>query len=213
MDETLVFEGIAEPDGLEDAGTALILGVTHEADENNHDGEWVKLHSNYGDVTHPRLMQLMGRRVRVTVEVLETAEEMLARESTKQMLAREAIEAKAATYRDEMRAVAEQEAIRQNSAEAPADEDQRLRRVAALVFATVEAPDDRTAEWVARTGVHKALVQAGEPGNPRVIRFPDRRGGQLEIKIAAIEPLSWMMNPDLCRITPSDGPFICPEEK
>lgn len=112
MDETLVFQGIAAPDGLEDAGTALLLGVVNEGDENNPDGEWVKLHSNYGDVTHPRLMGLIGRRVRVTVEPLETVEQMRERESTAQMLAREAIEAKAATYRDELRYAAEQEASR-----------------------------------------------------------------------------------------------------
>lgn len=95
MIQPIVFEGVAEPEGLEDSGVALILSVTDETFETQigEDVQWVRLHSSYIDGSHPVLLPLAGRRVRITVEALETDEEMYARETTAQMLAREAIEA------------------------------------------------------------------------------------------------------------------------
>lgn len=99
------------------------------------------------------------------------------------------------------------------SAETSEDDGTQPRRVAILVFATVTAHSDGDAEAIARTGIHKTLVEAGGPDNARIIRFPGRRGEPREIEIAAIQPLSWMMNPDLCRITPSSGPYAYQEEE
>lgn len=87
----LVFEGVAEPDGLEDSGRALMLSVTHEPADDADDGEWIRLHSEHGDLSHARLLDVLGRRVRVTVEVLETAEEALARETPLQEGLREVL--------------------------------------------------------------------------------------------------------------------------
>jgi hypothetical protein len=94
MIQPLVFEGVAEPEGLEDSGVALILSVTDETFDSpsGDDGEWVRLQSSYLDGSHPVLLPLAGRRVRITIEALETDEEMYERETTAQMLAREAIE-------------------------------------------------------------------------------------------------------------------------
>jgi hypothetical protein len=90
-------------------------------------------------------------------------------------------------------------------------EEAQPRRVGVLVFVTVPAVTDRDAEALARDGVHKALVEAGQPENARLIRFPGRKGEPRELEVAAIQPLSWMLNPDLCAITPTDGPYLYKE--
>lgn len=95
------------------------------------------------------------------------------------------------------------------------DEPQQ-HRVAILVFATVATENERDAEAIARTGIHKALVDAGDADNRRLIHFLGRNGRndeQLCLEVAAIQPLSWMLNPDLCRITPSNGPYLYQEQQ
>jgi hypothetical protein len=89
----------------------------------------------------------------------------------------------------------------------------QAHRVAILVFVTVDAVDDRDAEAIARDGIHKALVDAGDADNRRLIRFLGRQREQRCVEVAAIQPLSWMMNPDLCRIAPANGPYLYREQQ
>lgn len=98
---TLVFEGVLAPEDLQDAGRALILRVDDAQTGNADEGEFVRLQSWYEDASHPVLMALCGRSVRITIEVTESVEGMQERETTAEMLAREAIEAEVRACQNE----------------------------------------------------------------------------------------------------------------
>lgn len=98
---TLVFEGVLAPEDLQDAGRALILRVDDAQTPDADEGEFVRVQSWYEDASHPVLLALCGRSVRITIEVTESTEGMRKRERTAEMLAREAIEAEVRTYQEE----------------------------------------------------------------------------------------------------------------
>jgi hypothetical protein len=100
VNEPLVFEGAAAPECLDDSGAALILRVNNDSDLDAEEGEFVRLQSWWPDATHPRLLPIMGRRVRVTVEVLETVEEMHGRETESERLDREGLQARVVAYQE-----------------------------------------------------------------------------------------------------------------
>lgn len=69
MRKVLVVEGVAEPT-VEDGGQALILEVSDDADAER--GEFVRLQSWCERCdTHPVLGPLAGKRLRVTVEIVD----------------------------------------------------------------------------------------------------------------------------------------------
>lgn len=71
----MTFEGVVDLESTEDSGQALVCGVT--ADDDIEEGMFVRLQSWYdrmgGDPApeHPELTSLIGKRVRVTIEVLD----------------------------------------------------------------------------------------------------------------------------------------------